>query len=453
MDKKEELTQIVKTVQRDIGQFELLYSRIINKVYFWCFTIIGNEADARDATQEAMIRIYNKLHTLNNAETFNSWMYRLVRNSCINILTNRKKLEIEYGKTDDYEDIIEANVKEERKDNLPAEALDLKETKKLVTAFVDNLPKRQKEVITLYYLEEFKIDEIAKILDYNPGSVKSRLHTGRKNLEKQIVNYQKKNNVKLYTVAILPLLGLILEEYREEICNKQDLGLDSNLYKVSKLSRLTKLANIISSHIVTIVTVAVVASIIGVLVLFATTNESKQPTNNIGMNEFLNQNLKDYFNFKTNPYIKEIDYLKFPTRSSVEISIKLKKDISDKDIKILFNSEEMSFRKEGNNLIVQIRENGNYTIEIKDTSITFEVDVIDPYASELVEAFNEKDYLLLVVNDELSQIDYEKSFVEYDGKEYTIPENLKVPGQFDGLVKVTFFNKEGYFIRYSLYFE
>lgn len=453
MDKKEELTQIVKTVQRDIGQFELLYSHIINKVYFWCFTIIGNEADARDATQEAMIRIYNKLHTLNNAETFNSWMYRLVRNSCINILTNRKKLEIEYGKTDDYEDIIEANVKEERKDNLPAEALDLKETKKLVTAFVDNLPKRQKEVITLYYLEEFKIDEIAKILDYNPGSVKSRLHTGRKNLEKQIVNYQKKNNVKLYTVAILPLLGLILEEYREEICNKQDLGFDNNLYKVSKLSRLTKLANIISSHIVTVVSIVVVASIIGVLVLFATTNENKQPTNNIGMNEFLNQNLKDYFNFKTNPYIKAIDYLKFPTRSSVEISIKLKKDISDKDIKILFDSKQMNFRKEGNNLIVQIRENGNYTIEIKDTSVTFEVDVIDSYAPELVEGFNERDYLLLVVNDELSQIDYKKSFVEYDGKEYEIPENLKVPGQFDGLVKVTLFNKDGYFIRYSLYFE
>ncbi|MFV0393715.1 MAG: RNA polymerase sigma factor, partial [Coprobacillaceae bacterium] len=75
MDKKEKLTQIVRIVQDDMSQFELLYSHISTKVYYWCYTVVTNESIAKDLVQESMIKIYEKLHTLDNPDAFYSWMY------------------------------------------------------------------------------------------------------------------------------------------------------------------------------------------------------------------------------------------------------------------------------------------------------------------------------------------------------------------------------------------
>jgi hypothetical protein len=56
----------------------------------------------------------------------------------------------------------------------------------------------------------------------------------------------------------------------------------------------------------------------------------------------------------------------------------------------------------------------------------------------------------LVINDELSQIDYEKSYVEYQGKQYNIQNDLKVKGNFEGFMKIKFINKNGQYITYGL---
>lgn len=264
MDKRE-LTQIVKVVQRDKGQFELLYSQIINKVYFWCYTLSGNEA--KDMAQEAMIRIYNKIDNVEKPEYFTSWMYKVVRNSGINYMEQNRKKELPFLDDEEFSGQFEAVVREERKDHMPKEAYDLKETKKLVSKFIDNLPKMQREVITLFYLEEMKINEIAEVLDYNIGSVKSRLHSGRKNLELQISEYQEKNNVKLYSIALLPLLGLIMQEHSAELCDKQDLAYDESIYTSAGSTSLFNLSMILSAKV--LVTLLSVFIIVILLISFS----------------------------------------------------------------------------------------------------------------------------------------------------------------------------------------
>lgn len=452
MDEKEKLTQIVKAVQEDIGKFDLLYSQIINKVYFWCYTVVGNEADAKDATQEAMIRIHKKMHTLRNAETFNSWMYRLVRNSCITYLRAHKKGEFEFLHNDNYDESIEVYIHDERTENIPNKAYDMQETKELIAKLVDALPRKQKEVITLFYLEEYKVEEIAEILDYNVGSVKSRLHAGRKNLGTQIEKYQEQNNVKLYTIAILPILGLILSEYRKELCDKQDLNFDNSIYTNPNPTLLAKLAGIVSGKllIAVVVVVIVVATVVGL-------NHSNQENNaslpSKGVDNFFIDDVEMFNKVNSNPYIDSISYLTFPTRDSLDIVIELKKDVDEHNIHITYNQKEISFEKNKKELYLQINENGIYAIKINNKIVSFEISSIDESAPILIDATNYGSYLKLNLDDKQKQIDYEKSYVEYHNEQYKIDNNLNVIGSFKGKIIITVFHKNGSHIGYVLYIE
>ncbi|MDQ0360934.1 RNA polymerase sigma factor [Breznakia pachnodae] len=441
---KVELTQIVKEVQKDIGQFELLYSQIINKVYFWCYTVVPNETIAKDMTQEAIIRIYTKIREVKKPQYFTSWMYRVVRNTCISYLRNNKKYESEFLYNDGYNEDFEINIVEERKDNLPEDAYDLKETKNLVINFINNLPKKQKEVITLYYLEEFKVEEIASILDYNAGSVKSRLHAGRKNLEQQINEYQKKNNVKLYNVAIFSLLGLILSEYRDEVCSNQNLAYDQTMYPTNNISFLGRILNLLSGKVI-IASISVI--VVGVATItYLNYHDEIIDLNNVNPSK---HNVKLDEEIRKNPYIDSISYVSFPSRTSRNVLIVLENE-TKQEIEILFNEQEITYRKDGKNIVLQVMENGTYSIIVDDTEIAFDIDLIQKNAPELISVDNYGDYIKLNINDELSQIDYKKSYVSYRGKSYMIGKDLIINEVFQGEAEVVLFNREGLHIGYDI---
>ncbi|MDQ0360925.1 RNA polymerase sigma factor [Breznakia pachnodae] len=442
---KVELTQIVKEVQKDIGQFELLYSQIIKKVYFWCFTIVKNKDDAEDVAQESMLKIYKEINSLKSPEAFNSWMYRLVTNTCYRYVSKSKNKEVEFLQDDNYSRKYEDNIKEERRDNLPHEAYELKETKRLITMFIQNLPAKQQEVITLFYLEEFKINEIAEILEDSVGTIKSRLYSGRKDLEMQIKEYEEENKVRLYGFVWFPLVGVALHEYLEEVCKDRDLSYDRSFYELTKGYFLSTLTGKLIISITGIV-------IIGILLIFLQPPDNKVLENHAQTSSLL-ENVEMQKKLNGHPYIEDVAYSVFPTRTSVEITITLKKDISDQDFKILFNNESINFERDNMEIKLYAEENGEYTVITKTKELSFEINSIDEYAPELIGANNNDGYLLLEINDEKSQLDYQKSFIEHEGQTYELSENLKFEGEFSGLVKVTLVNNEGYFIRYNLNFE
>lgn len=448
MIEKEKLTQIVKEVQRDIGQFELLYSQIINRVYFWCYTVIGNETDAKDATQDAMIRIYQNIHLLKNPEMFSSWMYRLVRNNCLNYIRLHKKKEVEFPNNDNYKEEFYINIKDERQDNMPHVAYDLNETKQLITGFIDKLPIRQKEVITLYYLEEMKIDEIVDVLGYKIGSVKSSLHAGRKKLELQIQEYQDKNNVKLYSLALLPLLGLLMKEYEDEICSKQDLSFDENTYKQIKASKFSRFMNLISNNLL-LVTGVILVVIVSVILLFILQPQESTIVGDKGTDSIVIDDIEMFNKANSNPYIETITYRTFPTRSNLDVVIKLKEDVDESDIEISLDDDNLHFEKINDEVIIQVNANGKYEIVINNKKISFEINNIDQYAPELVEVYNYGSYIKINIEDENEQINYDLSYVEYNSKQYKI-NDLKVQGTFEGEIAVSIYTKDNCYRKYFI---
>ncbi|MDQ0360942.1 RNA polymerase sigma factor [Breznakia pachnodae] len=442
MDKKEQLTQIVKEVQKDKGQFELLYSQIISRVYYWSFTIVGNEAEAKDVTQEVMIRIYNKLDTLKNPENFTAWMYRLVRNCSLNHLRKSKRLEKEFLFDEETGENTEYLIKENRNEYIPHELYSLNETKHLIKAFIGKLPRRQREVITLYYLEEYKIDEIAEILNYNSGSIRSRLHAGRKNLETLIMKYEEKNNTKIYTLALLPLLKIVLDEQRKELFLKQDLCFDEENYLTNNRMNLKKVANT--------TVIKVISLVVSSFVLFAYINANFSSNTNlydVKEDTFVND-INMLKKIQGNPDVESIIYSSFPTKTSVEVSITLKESKKNRDIKIMFNEKEIAYEKQNSEIILQAKSNGLYTIVIDGNKTVFEISTINEYALELVEVYNYKEYIKLNIDDELSQMDFKKSYIEYQDEVYKIDKNLIIHGEFRGELVIMIFNIDGQFIEY-----
>ncbi|MFV0394883.1 MAG: RNA polymerase sigma factor [Coprobacillaceae bacterium] len=263
-----DLAQIVKRVQQDNSKFEELYPYIEKKVYFWCYTITRNKTDAEDATQESLLSIFKGLATLKNVEYFNSWMYRIVTRQCYTHLRNKKKRDNKISNYDDFAEDFVASISDNKRDSSPKEIYDLNELKEIVVSFINNLPRKQRETIILFYLEEFSINEISEILECNTANVRSRLHYGRKNLEQQILEYQDKNNIKLYNIPILTLLGTSIRNYQEKLYSEQKHEFNYNLNSPNKVVSLLQNLVTVLSYKTIILSILVCIIVVSAIILF-----------------------------------------------------------------------------------------------------------------------------------------------------------------------------------------
>lgn len=444
MEKKEVLTQVVRQVQADNSKFESLYTEMISNVYYWCYVIVKDEATAKDLAQESMIQLYYKLHTLKNPEIFTSWMYTLVRNVCYGYLRSNKYGDMVSLEKETY---IKEKIKEEKIECSPAESYSLKETKKLIESFIGQLPRRQREVISLFYLEEFTLGEIAKTLDYNIGSVKSRLHSGRKNLEKKIKDYEQKHGTKLYSITLLPLLGEILQEYRDNLNAKQDLSYNQNLFQSKNLMRSMRYR---IQGLKPLTIGGIVIASIAVIAVIATGAFLGLSGNEDGASELTPKaNAETFDKSKQNAYIESVESYAFPTRDQSQVVIHLKKGESHRKVKILYKEKNVPFEKKGETITVTVKENGIYTVYVDKKKTSFTVKNIEPYAPELEGVQSHETYLKLVIRDERSQINYEKSYIDYEGRSYPITKEQIVSGSFKGSITVYLYNDLGQYRYYE----
>lgn len=154
-------------------QFFALYRPIAGRLYRTAWAILGNEADAADALQEATIRAYRNFHQLKGGSiAFPAWMRRIVINSCTQILRKRLRL-------------IPVERPEDLADELVAPAMDLPMESDVWDA-VSMMDERFRAVVVLRFLDDMQLEEIAQALEIPLGTVKSRLHTALKLLRSQL---------------------------------------------------------------------------------------------------------------------------------------------------------------------------------------------------------------------------------------------------------------------------
>lgn len=138
-----------------------------NQYYRLAYSYVHNEADACDIVQNGAYRALRSSHTLKKTEYAQTWLYRIMLNECFRFLRQPQHFSYEFlqdemGNEPFYTEDGSAN-------------LDLQRA-------LDALPEQDKAVILLRYFEDMKLEEIARILEENVSTVKSRLYRSMKKL-------------------------------------------------------------------------------------------------------------------------------------------------------------------------------------------------------------------------------------------------------------------------------
>jgi len=153
---------------------------IEHHVYRTAYYVLGNEQDALDATQEALIRIYTKIRSYEEKALFKTWVQRIVTNICIDkFRKNKPTVSIEESEP---HLIYSKDVEEEVMTTYMAQE---------VREAIDRLPNHHRTVIVLRYLQDLSYNEIADCLNLPLNTVKSYLFRARQQLQSLLRDYQK----------------------------------------------------------------------------------------------------------------------------------------------------------------------------------------------------------------------------------------------------------------------
>ena len=149
---------------RSAQDMETAVNRYGDMLYRLCVLMLKNESDAEDAVQETMIKFYQKAPAFENGEHEKAWLIRVATNQCRDQLRFR-------ARHPQIDEAFLADISCESADSGILEAL---------TA----LPEKYRMVLTLHYIEDCRVGDIAKIIGRTPSAVKMRLQKGRRLLEK-----------------------------------------------------------------------------------------------------------------------------------------------------------------------------------------------------------------------------------------------------------------------------
>ena len=157
-------------------------------IYNFAYRLTRNEADARDLTQDAYLRVYRAWRSFQPGTSFLSWVYR--------ILTNLYRDELRRRKGRYQEEIPEDNAPQEFGGDRPLAVAPVddyveRQLSEPVSKALAELSPDQRAVVVLADVEEYSYQEIAEIVGCSVGTVRSRLHRARNQLRKFVIEYSK----------------------------------------------------------------------------------------------------------------------------------------------------------------------------------------------------------------------------------------------------------------------
>ena len=176
---------ITRIIAGEADLFHELIRPYERMVYLAVLTMLRNEQEAEDASQEVMINAFRHLKSFRGESKFSTWLVTIAMNEARQRLRKAKAAPLESldeGKEDREGDFTPAVLTDWRE--IPSEALEKKEMRQILRHAVDQLPPLYREVLVLRDLEEFNQEETASALGINVALVKVRLHRARMMLQK-----------------------------------------------------------------------------------------------------------------------------------------------------------------------------------------------------------------------------------------------------------------------------
>ena len=165
---------ILKCHEGDTKAFELLIKRWNKKLIYFACKFTHDVETAQDVVQNAWIAIHKGIFKLQDPSKFSTWAFRITYNKSMDALRHAKiKSEVELNDQVDIEDEIEPD-----------------DSWSTIDKLLKKLPKQHKLILTLFYLEQQSIKQIASVLELPEGTVKSRIFYARELLKRKYKEVQ-----------------------------------------------------------------------------------------------------------------------------------------------------------------------------------------------------------------------------------------------------------------------
>lgn len=169
--------------------FQALLVEVLPTAYGYALRLTRNRADAEDLVQDSALRAFRAMETFERGTNFKAWIFRILTR-CFWANHRRRQRRPNTIDFDDTPDLYlfarsaEHGLPWQGED--PARTLIDRLGTERVSEAIGQLPEEYSVVCTLYFMEDFAYHEIAEVLDVPVGTVRSRLHRGRKMLQKSL---------------------------------------------------------------------------------------------------------------------------------------------------------------------------------------------------------------------------------------------------------------------------
>jgi RNA polymerase sigma-70 factor, ECF subfamily len=186
---------LVRAAQRgDMAAFEELVARHRDKIYARAYSMMRNEEEAIDLSQEAWVKGWQRLRQFQGESSFGTWMTRIVINLCLDQLRKQKR-----QRTESIEAMDEESGGVERQMPVitvnPTAGLERAELRQRIDRALGQLSYEHRTVLVLHEFEEMEYKEIARTMGCSIGTVMSRLFYARRKLAVLLADLKKQDSM------------------------------------------------------------------------------------------------------------------------------------------------------------------------------------------------------------------------------------------------------------------
>ncbi len=172
MDEKLQIRKVLKG--GDTSAFGYFVDTYQDMAITIAYRVCGNKQDAEDIVQNAFVKAFHNLETFRSDSKFSTWFYRIVYNTAITETRGGVG-----GRNTEFEDYKMADTAY-YSDMDTMTQIEENERNEMINKTLDMMPKDESVLLTLYYLEDNPVKDIAVITNLTEANVKVKLHRARK---------------------------------------------------------------------------------------------------------------------------------------------------------------------------------------------------------------------------------------------------------------------------------
>ena len=180
---------IERATAGDTAAFEQIMIHSQQRVMAMSWRILGNEADARDASQEVFLRVYKYLRRFKQDQDFFAWVYRITVNVCRDLLKKRQHESERFRALDgdSSEEMLEIPFVHEDAEQTLIQA----QRRELISRAIATLPFKERASIVLRDVEGLSTDEVARVLKSSSTTVRSQISSARRKIRDYCRRYMR----------------------------------------------------------------------------------------------------------------------------------------------------------------------------------------------------------------------------------------------------------------------